>query len=148
MMVDADEEPGRIRLAPGVTVAESALLWSQSRSGGPGGQHVNKTESKAELRVESAQLIGLSAPAQARLLSLNASRLVAEGRLLLTCESTRSLRRNRDLALERLAELVLQAQAVPRPRKRTRPSRAAKQRRLEAKLHQSVRKRNRRADQD
>jgi ribosome-associated protein len=139
-----DLQPGRIRLAPRVSVAGSSLYWSQSRSGGPGGQNVNKTASKAELRVAPADIEGLGEAAQRRLHELGAPRLDAEGRLLFTCEETRSLRQNRELALERLRELVLAALAVPRPRRPTRPSRASRQRRLDAKQHLSTRKQQRR----
>jgi ribosome-associated protein len=140
----SDAPPGLVRLAPSVLVPVERLQWSQARSGGPGGQHVNKTESKAELRVAVADL-GLRPAARERLERLAGSRLDADGTLLICCDETRSLRRNRDLALERLSELVVEALAVPRPRRMTRPSRGSIERRLESKRRTSERKSDRRS---
>ena len=136
-----------VRLAPGVTVPEGALTFSQSRSGGPGGQHVNKTESKVELRVAVSAIIGLQPRAQDRLALLAGERLTADGELLMTCDETRSQRRNRELVIERLEELVRDARAVPKIRRPTRPSRGSIQRRLDTKLHRSETKRLRRDDE-
>lgn len=147
-MPDITEPPGHRRLAPGVSVPEEALAWSQSRSGGPGGQHVNTTATKAELRVDPAAIVGLHPLARARLLALAAARLDAEGRLLFQCDETRSLRQNQGLAFERLAQLVLAALVVPRPRRPTRPGRAARERRLHAKGHRARTKRERRPGGD
>ncbi len=135
-----------VRLAPGVTVAQSALTLSTARSSGPGGQNVNKTESKVELRVSIGAIIGLSWKAQDRLVMLAGSRLTAEGDLILTCDETRSQRTNRELVIERLSELVRDAQAVPKPRKRTKPGRGAIERRLRDKAAVSDKKRERRSD--
>jgi ribosome-associated protein len=144
MAIDGDLPPGGVRLAPGAWVRADALAWDQSRSGGPGGQHVNTTASKAELRVDLAAIEGLRPRERARLSTLCANRLDAEGRLMISCSETRSLGRNRELALERLRALVLDAQAVPRPRRRTRIPRGARERRLEAKGIRAERKRLRR----
>jgi ribosome-associated protein len=132
-----------LRLAPGVTIANAALVFSASRSGGPGGQNVNNTSSKIEVRLPVGAITGLSWRAQERLALLAGSRLTADGELILTCDETRSLRANRELVLERLGELVRDAQAVPKPRKRTRPGRGAIQRRLDAKAHTGEKKRGR-----
>jgi ribosome-associated protein len=140
----SDAPPGQVRLAPSVLVSVERLQWSQARSGGPGGQHVNKTESKAELRVAVDDL-PLRPAARERLLRLAGSRLDADGTILISCDETRSLRRNRDLALERLSELVVEALAVPRPRRMTRPSRGSIERRLDAKRRTSERKSGRRS---
>jgi ribosome-associated protein len=134
---------GLVRLAPSVAIPADRLQWSQSRSSGPGGQNVNKTESKAELRVALADL-GLRPIVADRLAALAGSRLDVDGTLLICCDETRSLRRNRDLALERLCELVVEALAVPRPRRKTRPSRGSVERRLEAKRRDGERARERR----
>ena len=132
-----------LRLAPGVTIANEALTFSASRSGGPGGQNVNNTSSKCELRLSLGSIIGLSWRAQERLVMLAGSRLTAEGELILTCDETRSLRTNREMVIDRLSELVRDAQAVPKPRKRTRPGRGAIQRRLDTKAHTGEKKRGR-----
>lgn len=138
------DRPGFLRLAPGIWLPNEALTWSQSRSGGPGGQHVNRTESKAELRVRPAAIQGLPPDGRMRLERLAGSRLTSDGELVLICDETRSLGRNRDLLLERLCGLVLEAAIPPRPRRPTRPGRGAIKRRLEAKSHRSELKRERR----
>lgn len=137
---------GALRLAPGITVANAALTFAACRSGGPGGQNVNNTSSKIELRLPLAAITGLSWRAAERLTMLAGSRLTADGELLLTCDETRSLRTNKQLVIERLCALVVDAQAVPKPRKRTRPGRGAIERRLQAKSATSERKRERRND--
>jgi ribosome-associated protein len=144
--MDGEPSAGAVRLAPGVEVASAALCFSASRSGGPGGQNVNNTSSKVELRLPLAAITGLSWRAAERLAMLAGSRLTSQGELLLTCDETRSLRANKQLVIERLCALVVDAQAVPRPRKRTRPGRGAIERRLQAKSATSERKRDRRAD--
>ena len=141
-------EGGQVRLAPGVTVAAAALTFSASRSGGPGGQNVNNTSSKCELRLPLAAITGLPWRAQERLVMLAGSRLTADGELILSCDETRSLRTNKDMVMERLMELVRDAQAVPKPRKRTRPGRGAIERRLRDKASTSERKRERRGPDD
>lgn len=133
-----------IRLAPGVTVAAAALTFSTARSSGPGGQNVNKTESKVEVRLPINAIIGLSWKAMDRLVMLAGTRLTADGDLVLSCDETRSQRQNRDLVIERLGELVRDAQAVPKPRKRTKPSRGSIERRLRDKASVSEKKRERR----
>jgi ribosome-associated protein len=139
-----DAPPGMIRLAPGVVIPVDRLDYSQVRSGGPGGQNVNKTASKVELRLMLADIVGLSWSARMRLIDLAGSRLSGEGFLIIASDETRSARTNRDLALERLCELVREAQAVPKPRKRSRPTRGSIERRLSAKAMRSERKRDRR----
>ena len=136
-----------IRLGPGVTVPEGVLTFSNSRSGGPGGQHVNKTESKVELRLPIAAIIGLSLRARDHLALLAGERLSADGELIMVCDETRSQRRNRELVIERLEELVRDAKAVPKPRRLTRPSRGSVRRRLDDKSHRADTKRLRRDDE-
>ena len=139
---------GEVRLAPGVIVASEALTYAASRSGGPGGQNVNNTSSKCELRLPLSAIRGLSWRAQERLVLLAGSRLTTDGELILTCDETRSLRTNKDMVLERLGELVRDAQAVPKARKRTRPGRGAIERRLNDKASVSEKKRGRRDHAD
>ncbi len=138
-----DPAPGLLRLAPGVEIPLSALTFSAARSGGPGGQHVNTTASKIELRFLISALQGLSWKVHDRLVVLAGSRLTADGEIILTCDETRSQRTNRELVIERLRELIRDAQAVPKPRKKTKPSRGSIERRLKGKAATSERKRNR-----
>jgi ribosome-associated protein len=137
-----------LRLAPGVTVPEGMLVFSTSRSGGPGGQHVNKTESKVELRVPLHAIVGLGLRALDRLAVLAGERLTADGELILTCEETRSQRQNRELVIERLGELIREARAVPKVRRPSKPTWGSKQRRLGEKSQRAEVKRQRRTTDD
>ena len=128
------EEGGYLRLAPGARVAESAVRIQTSRSGGPGGQSVNKLSSAVEVWVPVTSIEGLDEHAQARLRALaGAARMTKEDEVHLRAEDTRSQRDNRTIVLERLAELVRRALVRPKHRRKTRPSRAAKERRIKAK---------------
>ncbi len=121
----------------------NALRWRAVRSGGPGGQNVNKVASKVELRVELTAIHGLG-PAQAqRLRALAGSRLTNGGELVLTSERTRDQARNRIDARSKLHELLTRAQQLPRPRKATRPSAGVVRRRLNNKRLQGAKKRMR-----
>ena len=135
-----------VHLGPGVYVAEGALTFSNSRSGGPGGQHVNKTESKVELRVAMSAICGLSVRAIERLAALAGERLTADGELILVCEEIRSQRQNRELVIERLIELVRDARAVPKIRRVSKPTWGSKQRRLQDKSLNSDKKNLRKSE--
>ena len=137
-----------LRLGPGVEVPEGALTFRTSKSGGAGGQHVNKTESKVELRLQIAAICGLGLRAQERLVLLAGERLTTEGELILTCDETRSQRTNRDLVRERLRELIRDAQAVPKLRRVSKPSWGSVQRRLGEKNARSDIKQARRQVED
>lgn len=139
------ELPGSLRLAPGVSIPEAALTYTAARSGGPGGQNVNKTESKIELRFDLNLIEGLSFGARERLLRLSGQRLTDDGFLVLSCDETRSQRTNRSLVIDRLCELVREAMVVPKMRRRTRPSRGSVERRLQDKARVSQRKQDRRS---
>jgi ribosome-associated protein len=142
------DKPGFIRLAPGITLAAGAITFSHARSGGPGGQHVNTTESKVELRVAIQDIHGLSVAAATRLATLAGQRLTADGEIILTCDETRSQRSNKLLVVERLQELIRDALVVPKIRKRSRPSRGSIERRLQNKAATSERKKNRQAREE
>jgi ribosome-associated protein len=132
-----------IVVAPGVTVPAAAIRMSVSRSSGPGGQNVNKVASKVELRVDLPAVVGLTPAARGRLDQLVQSRTDAEGNLLVTSQLTRDQSRNLEDARQKVRTLVARALVKPVPRRPTRPSRAAKERRLVGKRHQSERKRGR-----
>lgn len=124
-----------IELAPGVRVPGDALRVQYSRSSGPGGQHVNKVNTRAEIWVSLPAIgtvIGQRALQRLRELA-GASRLTREDELHLAADESRSQESNRQAAMDRLRELIVRARVEPKPRKRTKPSRAAKARRMDAK---------------
>lgn len=127
-----------------LSIPRSELDVRVSRSSGAGGQHVNKTSSRVEIFWNIARSATLTDEQRVRLQSRLASRLTADGSVRVVASDMRSQSRNRDIAEERLAELVRRALVVPRKRKPTRPPRAAKEARLESKKRHSSKKRNRR----
>lgn len=114
-----------------------------ARSGGPGGQNVNKVNSKAVARVVLDSIAGLSGPERERARRLLANRLNEAGELVVQAEDERDQIRNRESALERLADLVVGAARLPKRRKPTKPTRASRERRLESKRIRSAHKRGR-----
>jgi ribosome-associated protein len=128
-----------VELAPGVRVPESAMRFQFARSGGPGGQSVNKVNTKAELWVplEALSRGGMSGRAVARLRGLAGRRLTDAGELHISSDTERTQPANRAAVMERLRELLVSALHEPKPRRKTRPSRASKLRRLEAKRRRS-----------
>lgn len=130
-----------IRLRRGVTVPGSELELRAARSGGPGGQSVNTTASKVELRWSVAESQALSEAQRERLLQRLSSRLTTDGVLILQGSEHKSQHRNREAVTARFRAVVGEALEPPKARRRTRPSRSAKQRRLEAKRHRGEIKR-------
>jgi len=137
-------ETPSLDVSPALRLPLAELEYRASRSGGPGGQHVNTSSTRVEVWWDVAASPSLSEEQRARLLSRLASRLDGAGRLRLVSSGTRSQLRNRDEVTERLRELVAKALVVPKARKRTRPSRAAKAARLEQKRRRAAVKRDRR----
>ena len=137
-----------IRIARGILIPDAAVAWRAVRSSGPGGQNVNKVASKIDLRVDLDAVTGLSAPARARLAALAASRMDADGKLVVTSPRTRDQLRNLEDARDKVKKLVERALHEPRPRRLTQPSRAAVDRRLRGKHVRSAVKRARRTRED
>lgn len=136
-----------VELAPGVYVAAAGLRVQYARGSGPGGQNVNKVNTKAELWVEVAQLRGLTSAAVERLKGIaGPSRLTAAGEIHLASDESRSQEANRTEILRRLREMIVEAKREPKRRKKTRPSRASKMRRLDAKKRRGEIKAGRRGD--
>jgi len=131
----------RMQVTGNVAVDDGELTWAFSRSSGPGGQHVNTTSSKAELRFDVASSPSLTDTQRARALERLGSRLTADGVLILTASEERSQTRNREAALARFRTLLAEALAPPPPPRRpTRPTAGARRRRAEQKRRTSERK--------
>lgn len=122
-----------LRITDEIALEEWELTEQFTRSGGPGGQNVNKVSSAVELRFEAARSPNLPEPVKRRLRRLAGARWTKEGAVVIRAEDTRHQSRNREIARERLAELVRKATVAPKKRKPTRPTLASKRRRLEAK---------------
>jgi len=124
-------------LAPGVTVTKEGLRVQFSRGGGPGGQNVNKLNTRVQLWVRLDQLSGLSPPALHRLRRLAGRRLTAADQIHLAAQTHRTQQANLQEVYARLRELILQAQVEPKRRRKTRPTAGSRQRRLESKKHRA-----------
>lgn len=127
-----------------LSIPRSELDMRVSRSSGAGGQHVNKTSSRVEIFWNVLGSRALTDEQRARLREKLASRLTTEGSIRVVASDMRSQSRNRDLAEERLADLVRHALLIPKKRRPTRPTRASKEARLKGKKRLSHKKRERR----
>ncbi|KZY30108.1 peptide chain release factor I [Roseovarius sp. HI0049] len=122
-----------LRITNQITLEDWELTEQFTRSGGPGGQNVNKVSTAVELRFEAERSPNLPDPVKRRLKRLAGRRWTKEGAVLIQVEETRSQARNREIARERLAELVKKALEKPKRRIPTKPTLGAKKRRLKAK---------------
>lgn len=127
-----------IRVTHRIALDESELHEEFVRASGPGGQHVNKTESAVQLRFDVRASLSLPDDVKLRLKRLAGSRMTQDGVLIIVGDRYRSQRRNRDDALERLVALIREAAAPPPPPRRpTKPTLGSKLRRLEGKTKRS-----------
>jgi ribosome-associated protein len=123
-----------------LVIPDSELTYRATRSGGPGGQHVNTSSTRIELWWDLGASPALSEEVRARLLTRLASRVDSSGMLRLVSSGSRSQLQNRREVTERFQELLAKAMVLPRKRKKTKPTRASKERRLESKKRQGARK--------
>src|SRR5512142_107808 len=131
-----------LALLNGITIPASLLRATTSRAGGPGGQNVNKGEARVTIEGEVDSL-PLTDEQKERIRGRLSGRISREGVLRVTSQAERTQLANRDRALARMEELLEDALRVQRPRRKTRASKAAKERRLEKKRQQAEKKRSR-----
>ena len=130
-------ESNTTQVAPGIDLPESALSFTFSRSSGPGGQNVNKVNSRATLSVPVRALREAMPPDAVQRLKTIASRYVTQEGLQISASDSRSQIANRRACMDRLREVLIAAMRRPKVRKKTKPSKRAQQRRLDAKKHRS-----------
>ncbi len=135
-------------VAARLAIPRAELDVRATRAGGPGGQHVNTSSTRIELRWNVRTTRALDEDQRIRVLARLATRLDTEGAVRVVASEFRSQRQNREAAEQRLAEMVRRALVVQKARKATKPSRAAKAKRLDEKRKQSEKKRNRRSLDD
>lgn len=142
MATTASFVPG-IELGSGVWTDSYQLRFGFSRSSGPGGQNVNKVNTKTELRVGLSALHGMSDKAISRLRVIAGRKVTAEDDILLTADTERTQESNRRACLEKLRRMIDAAMVEPKVRRKVKPSKAAKRKRLDAKKRQGEKKKAR-----
>jgi ribosome-associated protein len=131
--------------APNIRIPLDEFEFTYARSSGPGGQNVNKVNSKAVLRWSPTLSPNVPADVRARFLSRYASKLTTEGELVIHSERYRDQRQNVDDCLEKVREMLAAVARPPKARKKTKPSYGSKLRRLDSKKRDSAKKQNRRS---
>ena len=132
-----------LAISPEISIPDQEFEWKFIRSSGPGGQNVNKVSSAVQLRFLLPLNTSLPVSVRNRLRRLAGQKLIDDGSILVSARSERSQEQNRRAALERLAELIRAALVEPKIRKKTRPTRASKERRIESKKRRAGTKRSR-----
>jgi ribosome-associated protein len=129
-----------------ILVPDAAIETKATRSSGPGGQNVNKLNTKIQMWIDLGRITGFVGDEPARVREFLKSRLDGDGRLLVSSQETRDQARNREDCASKAAALLRAALVRPKVRRPTRPTRASKERRFEAKRHRSERLRERNVD--
>ena len=145
---ESGDSEGLLVVNPSLAIPRVELEAKATRAGGPGGQHVNTSSTRIELRWNVRASRALDDATRERLLARLAQRLDGEGAVRVVASEFRSQRQNREAAEARLAEMVRKALVIPKTRRPTKPSRAAKAKRLDEKRRQSEKKQQRRRDGD
>lgn len=140
----SDAAGDAIRVTQTVVIPRSELVVRATRSGGPGGQHVNTSSTRIEITWDVARTRTLTDEERARVIARLGARVSEEGTVRVVASDSRSQRQNRDRAESRLSDLIRRALAVPKARKRTRVPRGAVEARLDEKRRLRERKRQRR----
>jgi ribosome-associated protein len=133
-----------LTINPAVRIPLSELRFQVSRSSGPGGQNVNKVNTRVQLWWDAAESQALPEDARERLRAQNPNRFTREGSLQIECQEFRTQLANRKACLDELAAIVRRALVRPKRRKATRPTRGSKERRLQSKRERSQQKSSRR----
>jgi ribosome-associated protein len=126
-----------LKITDDLSIPDAEIELSAIRAPGPGGQKVNKVSSAIHLRFDIAQSSALSEDIKERLLALRDRRISKSGVVVIKSTRFRNQDKNRDAALQRLADLIRKGLVAPKPRKKTRPSRLAREKRLEEKARRS-----------
>ena len=145
--MNGNVQSGR-RINGSVVIPLTELVVRATKSGGPGGQHVNTSSTRVEVVWNVRTTSALTDAQRFRALTMLATRLDGEGNLRVVASDTRSQRQNRSLAEERLTELVRRSLVVPKVRRRTKPTRSSVENRLTEKKRQAGKKRDRRSRGD
>jgi ribosome-associated protein len=133
-----------LQINPMVSIPLAELTYRATRSGGPGGQHVNTSSTRVELWWDVATTPSLMPEQRSRVLSRLATRIATDGRLRLVSSASRSQLQNKEDVTERFQEILAKALLVPKARRRTKPTKASKERRLDHKKRRGVTKLHRR----